>query len=263
MNEGCKKVKIEKEAFGHLSLNTITQIFDVLCEYGHPKYHALVSKFRKERRECVDDFDKRIKLSNTYAKEFNKLFEDLQKDLLENLGILQETLMLSIEAHAKTDPRVVYVFQMLTEKMRMMRAGNKYIHKETLKSILEFKKDFTIQNLDKIRKIAENYKSDRSSIESLLMDFTSYIYDEIQKLYGYEEEDLVTILQSNEVQFDMEINSILIENDNIMKSLTQNIFASLDTVKEDSKNDKKEIANEAIENSVENKVESKEETKNA
>jgi len=213
-------------------VNTISQIFDAICEYGYPRYNELIVKLRKERRE-VESFgegsiDKRIAIASTYTTTFNKLFEDLQKELLKHLGISQEDLFLSIESHAaKGDTQVLYLSQMLVEKMRMMKKSNKYINKDALMHILLFKRDFTLKHADKVRRLAENKKSDRAYLDSMLMDFASLVYDEIQKYFGYEEEDLVPVLQSPDVTFDMPLNSLLMETEGILKGLVPN-FAPAD-----------------------------------
>jgi hypothetical protein len=220
IDEACGRVKIEKDAFGHLTTKTISQIFDVLCEYGFSKYNKLIGELRKERRNAGDDTKTRFEIATKYSTMFNKLFEELQKELLEHLKITQETLFMSIESHAaKGDTHVLYLFQMLTEKMRMLKKGERFMNKEALKKVLEFKRDYLYKSLDKMRKVGEEHKEDKKYLENLFLDFTSMVYDEIHKYFGYEEEDIVKAMSDSENQYDMEVNSLLMECDSLMKQL--------------------------------------------
>jgi len=218
---------------------TISMLSDALCEYGYSKYYDQMFQLRKERRALGNDVDKRTELSEKYTNLFNKLFEELQKELLQKLSLTQEDLFGSIESHAaKGDTQVLYLFQMLTEKMRMMKKGDRYLNKDTLKAILEFKRDYLLRSVDRIRRLGEAKKEDKAYLEALYVDFSTQIYDEIQKYFGYEEEDLVSALAGADVSYDMEINSLMMENENLMKSVLPHYMPAVAALTKE--NEKKE-----------------------
>jgi len=101
----------------------------------------------------------------------------------------------------------------------MLKKGERFLNKEALKRVLEFKRDYLYKSVDRIRKLAEQHKEDKTYLESLFLDFTSMVYDEIYKYFGYEEEDLVKAMSDAENSYDMEVNSLLMECDSLMKQL--------------------------------------------
>jgi len=53
----------------------------------------------------------------------------------------------------------------------------------------------------------------------LFVDFTAGVHDEVFKIFGYEEEDIARAIAENDSNFDMEINSLRNECENLLKSV--------------------------------------------
>jgi len=55
-------------------------------------------------------------------------------------------------------------------------------------------------------------------LKDLFVDFSAGVHDEIYRHFGYEEEDITKAIGENETNFDMEVNSLRSECDNLLKS---------------------------------------------
>jgi len=187
--------KIEEE--GNLyTKEGILKVLQTFYDLKFQDFYLLSDKYRKVRRQYLDDMDNYTECGFQYFKALNTIFVE-SFDKLYGYGVLNpQKWAISFAASDIGDEEVNVLMFGAIEAWEKRLTGNKHISKATYFKIVDKQKQFLRKEIDEVEKQKKFIKMTGNSFEYLAI-INSKSSDYIYQNFGVENEDVLAFSMEN------------------------------------------------------------------
>lgn len=221
----AKKITVERDSKGRLTVRTIQQLIDGCLEYYKPKFIILAERERKERRKYIDETKKWIDVSLGLFEDIDKTTDESQKEFLDILGIDFNDFNTEVENYCKEgNHQVLILMTMIPQKMKSMLKSNKNLTKEQIKEVMRYQISLVIDEIPKLipNLPMPNPMDPNFNPEKIALLVNNRVNDLMWKKFKVEEEDFIEAMKKPSVANDFEINQLAMQMEMMMMQMAPN-----------------------------------------
>jgi len=212
-----------EEEDGNYTKEAILTVLSTFYELKFPDFVILFNKYRKVRRDYLDDMDKYVDCGFEYLKSLPTLFMDDFAKLYEYKVIDPQKWALSQSAHSIDDADVNDLMFAAIDDWEKRLPSSKLIKKSEFFRIMEKEKEFLKKELKDLENQKKYIKMTGNVFEYLVL-VNAKCSDHIHRLFNVENEDVLRFAVQNED--DPEIKQL--END--IEELTGQMAMKIDAL---------------------------------
>lgn len=233
--EGLTKDFKPEMSGNFLNVKSLTRIIDICTTLAGSKFKEQVHENRKKlRKNAGTDLISYLELASKELNQHTAVYQEIENLVLGQLKIEKKVLDSSIEYYlSQNNFEIISLMQMLGDKLRSFLTANKNVDKDTFKKILETKLEFIRNEADKIfsddnkRTVAQKsfahisgtYEQKEEPSIMVLKNYFEYRLGlEIYQKFEVEEEDVRDSSLSPDIQYDVEINQLMIQTSDEFQS---------------------------------------------
>lgn len=220
--ELAKKVNVQRDAQGKLTVKTIQQLIDGCLEYYKPKFIILANRERKERRKYINDIKKWIDVSMNLFEDIDKTTDESQKEFLEILGVDFNDFNNEVESYCREgNHQILLLMTMIPQRMKSMLKPSKNLTKEQVKDVMRFQISLVINELPQLipNLPMPNPHDPNFNPEKIALLVNNRVNDLMFEKFGIEEEDFIEAMKKPSIASDIEINQLAMQMEMMMMQM--------------------------------------------
>lgn len=203
------ELKVERDSSGYLTKSTIVSLLRAILEESKKSIATMSENNRNERRRVLHNRMEYLQIYGGFMEEFNATIAEITEKICKENNITNDDYMDSFEYLVKNGHQDILMLQSaVAQLMKGAIKSSKHLSPDDVKDAVAYQAELMANEMRECFQLPQVQMMMYSMPEMAFGLVQSRVADLVHEKFGYEEEDILQSIQSNNMQDDPDLKEI-------------------------------------------------------